>query len=198
MRFDFTIPVRRAATAMLALGGLLAASAPASAQGFGIGARIAWVHPDVDADVDAVRYFGGQVRLLGPRVGIEVALDHHSESAELVNQKITETPIQASLLLRLGHGSVTPFLLGGPGWYRRKVEAIESAGNLSSTTTEFGWHAGLGLEVLAGRHFGIHGDYRYTFLDFNDDDDDGGLIGIGKLLPGHRGSMWTLGTTFYF
>lgn len=198
MRFDYTIPVRRAAIPMLALAGLLTTTTPLFAQGFGIGARIAWVHPDVDADVDAVRYFGGQVRLLGPRFGIEVALDHHSESAELVNQKITETPIQASLLLRLGHGSVTPFLLGGPGWYRRKVEAIESAGNLSSTTTEFGWHAGLGLEVLAGRHFGIHGDYRYTFLDFNDDDDDGGLIGIGKLLPGHRGSMWTLGTTFYF
>ena len=47
-----------------------------------------------------------------------------------------------------------------------------------------------------GEHFGIHGDYRYTFLDFSDDDDDeiGGIIGggfIGRLLPGHKGSMWT-------
>ena len=23
-----------------------------------------------------------------------------------------------------------------------------------------------------GKHVGIHGDYRYTFLDFNDDDDE--------------------------
>jgi hypothetical protein len=198
MRFDYAILVRHGAIAMLALAGLLATTAPVCAQGFGLGARIAWVHPDVDADVDAVRYFGGQVRLLGPRFGIEVALDHHSESVELVNQKVSETPIQASLLLRLGRGSVTPFLLGGPGWYRRKVEALDAPGNLSSTTTEFGWHGGIGLEVLAGKHFGIHGDYRYTFLDFNDDDNDGGLLGVGKLLPGHRGSMWTLGTTFYF
>ena len=47
------------------------------------------------------------------------------------------------------------------------------------------------------RHFGIHGDYRYTFLDFGDDDDDDGGF-IGGLLPGHRGSMWTLGATVYF
>ena len=50
-----------------------------------------------------------------------------------------------------------------------------------------------------GRHVGIHGDYRYTFLDFSDDDDEeigGGLV--GRLLPGHKGSMWTLGATVYF
>jgi hypothetical protein len=198
MRFDYTNPGRQAAISMLALIALLTATAPVCAQGFGLGARIAWVHPDVDADVDSVRFFGGQVRLLSPRFGFEVALDRHSESLELVNQKVTETPIQASLLMRLGHGSVTPFLLGGPGWYHRKVEALDSPGNLSVSTTEFGWHAGIGLEVLAGKHFGIHGDYRYTFLDFHDDDNDGGFIGIGKVLPGHRGSMWTLGATFYF
>ena len=196
MRFDYTILVRHVLIPLLALAGLLVSAMPASAQGFGIGGRIAWVHPD--ADVDAVRYFGGQVRLLGPRFGLELALDHRSESLELVNQKVSETPIQASILMRLGRGRVTPFLLGGPGWYRRKVESLATPGNLSVSNTEFGWHAGLGLEVLAGKHFGIHGDYRYTFLDFHDDNNDGGFIGIGKLLPGHRGSMWTLGATFYF
>jgi outer membrane protein with beta-barrel domain len=195
LRFDYTIPVRRAATPALAVAALLAATAPVCAQGFGLGARIAWVHPDVDADVDSVRYFGGQMRLLSRRFGLEVALDRHSETLELVNQKVTETPIQASLLMRLGRGKAFPFLLGGPGWYRRKVEALGSPGNLSASTTEFGWHAGVGLEVLAGKHFGVHGDYRYTFLDFHDDD-KGGFI--GGLLPGHRGSMWTLGATFYF
>ena len=56
--------------------------------------------------------------------------------------------------------------------------------------------AGGGLELLFGKHFGLHGDYRYTFLDFNDDDKDEGFI--GGLLPGHKGSMWTLGATVYF
>ena len=190
-----TIPVRQATTSMLVLAGLLAWTAPVRAQGFGIGARLAWVKPDVDADVDSVRFVGGQVRLVSQRFGFEVALDRHSESFELLNQKVTETPIQASILMRLASGRVAPFLLGGPGWYRRKVEALDSAGDLSVSTTEFGWHAGAGLEILAGRHFGFHGDYRYTFLDFHGNK-DGGFI--GGLLPGHRGSMWTLGATVYF
>ena len=185
---------------MLVLGALLAWAAPASAQGFGFGARFAWVtrdaDGDVDVDVDNLRFIGGQMRLLSARFGVEVSLDHHSESFELLNQKVTEMPIQASLLMRLGQGRVSPFLLGGPGWYRRKVEAIDGPGD-GVSTTEFGWHAGVGLEVRAGKHFGIHGDYRYTFLDFGDDDDDDEGF-IGGLLPGHRGSMWTLGATVYF
>ena len=66
------------------------------------------------------------------------------------------------------------------------------------TDTEFGWHAGGGLEILFGRHLGVHGDYRYTFLDFGDDDDDEDRGFIRGLFPGNRGSMWTLGATFYF
>ncbi len=51
-----------------------------------------------------------------------------------------------------------------------------------------------------GKHAGIHGDYRYTFLDFNDDDDEEIDIGgaLGRVLPGHKGSMWTVGVTVYF
>ena len=194
MRSVCTLRGRQAIT-MLAFGALLAWAAPVSAQGFGLGARLAWVTGDSDADVDSVRFVGGQMRLLSKRFGLEVSLDHHSEEFELLNQKVSETPIQTSLILRLGGGSVTPFLLGGPGWYRRKIEAIDSSGD-GLSTTEFGWHAGFGLEVLPNRHIGIHGDYRYTFLDFGDDDDDEGFI--GGLLPGHRGSMWTVGATFYF
>ena len=114
MRFVCTIPVRQAAITMLVLGGLLAWTAPVSAQGFGLGARVAWVTRDVDADVDAdvdsLRFFGGQMRLLSQRFGVEVSMDRRSESFELLNQKVTETPIQASLLLRLAGGRVSPFL----------------------------------------------------------------------------------------
>jgi opacity protein-like surface antigen len=185
--------------AVVTLGGLLAPIAPVSAQGFGVGGRIAWVNPDTEVDVDSVRYFGGQIRLVSGRIGVEVSIDTHSESSEALEQKLTETPLQASFLLR-GSGRFAPFLLAGPGWYRRKVEALDGPSDLDISTTEFGWHAGVGLEILATRHFAIHGDYRYTFLDFGDDDDDEGDGGglIGGLLPGHRGSMWTLGATFYF
>lgn len=187
--------MRHAFIAMLTMAGLLATAAPASAQ-FGVGGRFAWVHADSEADVDSVRFVGGQVRFLAGRIGFELAMDRHSETLETLNQKVTETPLQASLLLRAGSGRFSSFLLGGPGWYRRKIEATDDATDADVSTTEFGWHAGIGMEILPSKHFGIHGDYRYTFLDFNDDEEDEGLI--GGLLPGHRGSMWTVGATIYF
>ena len=204
MRCVFPFPMRQAVIVALAVGGLLTSAAPVSAQGLGVGARFAWVKPvdavsvgDLDVDVDAVRFIGGQLRLMSSgRFGFEVSLDHHSESFEGLNQKVTETPIQASVILRLGRGRVAPFLLGGPGWYRRKFEALDGAENLSVKTTEFGWHAGVGLEILPMKHLGIHGDYRYTSLDFDCKEEGEGFI--GRLLPGHRGSMWTIGATIYF
>jgi hypothetical protein len=190
---------RLAAIGFLSVAGILVA-APAAAQGFGVGARMAWITSDVDADGDSVRFTGGQIRLgLSPRLGVELSMDRHSESSELLNQKVTETPIQASLLMRLAGGNFSPYLLGGPGWYNRKVEVIEGS-DPEVSTREFGWHAGGGIEIRLGKHFGIHGDYRYTFLDFGDDDDDDDDDGslIGGFLPGHKGSMWTLGATLYF
>ena len=188
-------PMRGVVIAVLAFAGLAGTPSTASAQ-FGVGGRIAWVNADSDVDAPKVRFVGGQIRILSPRWGLEVAMDRHKEEFKTLNQKVTETPIQTSLLLRMGNGRAFPFLLGGPGWYRRKVGSLDGSGT-DVTTTEFGWHGGIGLEINAGRHVGIHGDYRYTFLDFNgDDDEDEGVI--GRLLPNHRGSMWTLGATIYF
>ena len=188
---------------LIALAAVVGPAAPAGAQGFGVGARMAWVKSESTlVEVDRVRFIGGQIRLGGGRVGIEVSVDRRSETLESFNQKIVETPIQTSLLLRLATGKIQPFLLAGPGWYRRRVEAIDGPGDLSVSTTEFGWHGGGGLELRLGRRVGIHGDYRYTFLDFSNDNDDEisipGVGVIGKLLPGHKGSMWTLGASFYF
>lgn len=199
MRTFGTTLTRYTIACIILLAPLMADPSSATAQGFGIGGRFAWVTADSEADVDSVRFTGGQIRLMSSRWGLEVSMDRHSESFDLVNEKVTQTPIQASLLLRLGGRSVSPFLLAGPGWYKTKIEPIEGPddADLEIEESEFGWHAGGGLEILLGRHFGIHGDYRYTFLDFGDDDeeDEGFIRG---LLPGHRGSMWTLGATIYF
>jgi opacity protein-like surface antigen len=188
---------RLSVTAFLGAAVLLVAT-PAAAQ-FGIGGRMAWIRTDVDSDADSVRFTGGQIRLgLSPRLGVELSMDRHSESFELLNEKVTETPVQASLLMRLAGGSFSPYLLAGPGWYRRTVEVIEGP-EQRVKTSEFGWHAGGGVELRLGKHAGIHADYRYTFLDFGDDDDDDDGDGIlGRFLPGYKGSMWTLGATVYF
>ncbi len=197
MRITCTASVRYIIVSVVVSAALFARPPIASAQGFGVGARMAWVKADSEVDVDSIRFTGGQVRLLSSRWGLEVSLDHHSETFELLNQKVTEWPVQASLLVKMASGRVSPYLLGGPGWYKRKVELLNAPNDPDVETTEFGWHAGIGLEVLAGSHFGIHGDYRYTFLDFGKDNNPGvGLI--SGLIPGHRGSQWTLGATVYF
>lgn len=187
---------RLAVIPALAGAALLLASRPASAQGFGIGGRLAFVKADSNGDDDSRRFVGGHVRLTGERAGLEVSLDRRTEEFDSLDQRVKETPIQASLLLFLARGAFKPYVLAGPGWYRTRVEAIDN-GDDGTTTKDFGWHAGFGAEIRGGRHFGVHADYRYTFLDFNDDDgDDDGLI--GGLLPSHKGSMWTVGATVYF
>jgi Outer membrane protein beta-barrel domain len=178
-------PVMRCFVMAGLVSAALAASPSIALAQIGVGARLAWVTANSDADVDRVRFVGGQIRLLSSRWGLEAAMDRHSEEFPQFNQKVIDTPIQTSLLMRMGRGKVTPFLLAGPGWYRRKVQALDGADAAAVASTEFGCH------------FGVHGDYRYTFLDFNDDNQkDEGII--GRLLPGHRGSMWTLGASVYF
>ena len=92
--------LRPSVIAMFTLGGLLASLAPVSAQGFRVGGRIAWVNPDTDVDVDSVRYFGGQVRLIAGRLASRSRWTAIRSRWSSSTRKFTETPIQASLLLR--------------------------------------------------------------------------------------------------
>ena len=196
--------VRSAVMSLLGFVALCSAT-PCSAQGFGIGGRIAMVRNDVDTGDDSVRFTGGQIRLVGRRAALEVSLDRHTESLDLLNERVKETPLQVSMLLFLAGGGFKPYLLGGPGWYSRTVEAIDNPDDAIDdvSTRKFGWHAGFGAEIRMGRHAGLHGDYRYTFLSFNDDDDEpaaatGRDSFVSGLLPSHEGSMWTVGVTIYF
>jgi opacity protein-like surface antigen len=181
---------------------------PAAAQ-FGVGGRLAFVKAPTDTDPDtdeSVRFTGVQIRFSGQRTGLEISFDRKTQTFEALDEKVKETPIQASLLLFLAGGGFKPYLLGGPGWYKRRVESLTDAEEPVSTT-KFGWHGGFGAELRMGRHAGLHADYRYTFLSFDDDDDDaaagaapatGNDSFISGLLPSHDGSMWTVGVTFYF
>ena len=89
MRSLGTKPVRWIIASVVVSAALCGSASIASAQGFGVGARMAWVTADSDADVDSVRFTGGQIRMLSRRWGLEVSLDRHSESLELLNQKLT-------------------------------------------------------------------------------------------------------------
>jgi opacity protein-like surface antigen len=186
---------------------LLASSAPASAQ-FGIGGRISMIRSDVDVDDESVRFTGGQIRArVSPKTAVELSLDLRTETNEEETLRVRNYPIQASLLLYPLSTSFSPYLLGGGGWYSQRVQTLGLDEEVldSTTTRDFGWHAGFGAELKLGRHAGIHADYRYTFLDFGDDDDElaeasanGRSSFVGNLLPSYKGSMWTAGLTIYF
>ena len=184
-------------TALLIVG----IGAPASAQ-FGVGGRLSMVRVDDAIDDDSKRFLGAHIRaLLSPRTGIEVSLERRTDTNDEETLRVRQIPIQASLLLFPVRSRFAPYFLGGGGWYTHRVELLAGSETISSESTRtFGWHAGLGAELRMGRHAALHADYRYTDLDFgdddDDDDDDGGFV--SRLLPSHRGSMWSTGLTIYF
>jgi opacity protein-like surface antigen len=183
----------------------LAAAPAVAAQGLGLGARMSMIRNDVDADTGATRFTGGHIRVkMSPKTAIELALDLHSETNEERTERIREYPVQASLLLFPVRAAIAPYLLGGGGWYTTRIDTLADEETVSTESSrKFGWHGGFGAELRFGRHAAAHADYRYTFLDFGDDDETGsaaaaGDEGVSRFLPSHKGSMWTAGLTVYF
>ena len=153
------------------------------------------MHSDAAVNDDALRFFGGQIRAhLSRRTAFELSLDRHREESGDLTQRVVDYPLQATMMVYLVRSTFSPYLLGGYGWYKHKIQDItdDKTQDIVSTTRT-GWHAGFGAEVSAGRHIGIHADYRYTFLHFGDGDSV-----IDNVRPSYQGSMWTAGATFYF
>jgi opacity protein-like surface antigen len=205
---------------------LLAFAAPeARAQVFGVGARMTSVSgpesPALEAtDSSRLRFWGGYARVhLFGSLGFEVAMDYQSMTNEAETARARNTPIQVSALLLPVKKTFAPYLLGGLGWYRHKVEALDN-GNAVATvnSTDFGYHLGGGLQLRFGRHAAIFADYRYVWVDANGLDGFSGLIksatsltsvlGLVSSVAGANdndgdsvsrgGSMWTGGLTIYF
>jgi opacity protein-like surface antigen len=183
--------------ALAALGLLMPTTA--ESQSFGIGGRIAMVRGDVDSDTDAERFSGGHIRLRpSPRTGLEVSLDTRTETNDAETERIRELPLQASLLLFPVSSAFAPYVLGGGGWYTTRSQVLEDGEwTTDESTRTFGWHGGFGAEMRLGRHAALHADYRYTYLSFNDDDEEEESA-VSRLIPSYKGSMWTAGLTIYF
>jgi hypothetical protein len=157
----------------------------------------------VDRESRTDRYFGGLFRArMSDRATLEASFDYRTDSEDVLpalQERIKAYPFQVSLLAYLTRSRVAPYLVGGIGWYSQKVDLLLDNELINSTTTHpFGYHAGFGAEIMLGRRAGIHVDYRYRFVN-EDDDDDGGIPIVGFLTGLSRnGSMWTTGLTVYF
>lgn len=192
------------------LAAVLLAPAPGLAQdggSIGIGPRLTFARGSADSPDGSQRFTGGMLRMGGGRAAIELAMDYRSDVTGDLTERIKSYPIQASLLLFPVRARVAPYVLGGVGWYSQNVTRFSApTGTIvvtDETTRKMGYHAGFGAEVRVHRRVGLHGDYRYTRLRFNDEDDapstiPGWIPGAERLKLSHAGSMFTWGLAFYF
>jgi opacity protein-like surface antigen len=190
---------------------LFVSPANAAAQSsIGIGPRVTFVRGGESSD-GSQRFSGGALRMGSGRTAIELAMDYRSATTGDLTERITDYPIQASLLLYPVRARIAPYVVGGVGWYSQNVKRFTTAGTSlldDETTRKMGYHAGFGGELRLHRRVGLHGDYRYTVIRFGDDDQTtaaGGPSSTPGWIPfaerlklSHEGSMFTWGATFYF
>ena len=215
---------RSAWVAGLALAVLAGGARDAAAQTFGLGARMVSVSgpesPALDnSDSSRTRFAGGFIRLhMVASLGVEVAMDYQSTTNEAETARIRNMPIQISGLLLPVKKSFAPYVLGGIGWYKHRVEALDNGDAVATVySTDFGYHTGLGAQVRFGRHAAIFVDYRHVWVDSNGIDGISGALKsatsvesvVSLLTPfasdgsevssvSRGGSMWTGGLTIYF
>jgi Outer membrane protein beta-barrel domain len=194
------------AIAVIAILVLVPVAAAAQDGGIGIGPRLTFVRGSEDSPDGTQRFIGGVLRLGGGHAAIEVAMDYRNEVTGALTERVKSYPIQGSLLLYLVRARLSPYVLGGIGWYSQRVTEFSAPTGTfvvsDETTRKMGYHVGFGGEVRAARHLGLYGDYRYTMINLGDDDGAGVLPGFipgaDRLKLSHEGSMFTWGAVFYF
>jgi len=157
---------------------------------FSIGPRATYSTPK---DADEGQWApGAQARLqLSSVFGLEASIDYlKNDFGPLTTVKTY--PVQASLLAYImPKSAVSPFLLGGVGWYYTQVDG---PGSFSETTSRFGLHAGAGLEVMLNKSLSLDGTYRYVWLESLGSKDENALDKTYE----DSGSMITLALNLLF
>jgi opacity protein-like surface antigen len=157
----------RVASRAILLPALLAVAALASSaaavddvvgvqSGVSVGGRALYYR--IEGDDHGTLSGGAQVRLHFLSIlALEGSADYRQET--LSGQTIDVVPVQASLLVYLLPGfHVSPYLIGGGGWY---FTHVHDDGN--SSQNRFGPHAGAGLEWFIDPHWSVDGSYRYVW-----------------------------------
>jgi hypothetical protein len=142
---------------------------PAAAQAFEFGGHATYTEAD---GADGSWAGGAQFRwrFLG-FLGAEGLTDYKRttySSGGVDTLRVEQYPVQASLMIWLTPRTwpLQIYGLAGGGWYYTRSTYLGPEATLGSTTShEFGGHAGGGLEILAGPHFGLYGDARWVFMN---------------------------------
>lgn len=182
---------------------LLASAGEVAAQAFGIGPRMSMVR-SLTPGAPSTRSFGGTVRLgSSRRVSLELAADYRKTLSLDGVTRERERPMQASVLLFLTKSTLSPYLLGGYGIYRRDVDFLDSTGTTVTSVSDrtSGAHVGFGAELLLTRHAAFFVDYRYRLVRLGEPEAGAKELNVpfvDSVKLSHRGTMWTSGMAFYF
>lgn len=189
----------RIAAMALALGAS-AAAVPASAEdqsptprpGFSVGGRASYFW-NQGQNTDSGNWMGGaQVRAyLAKAFAIEGSADYRQTRFNNGNSFADIYPVQVSgLLYVLPNSPVSPYLLGGVGWYFTRVRGPN---NFERTTNRFGSHVGGGMQFFVHRHWSLDASYRYVFTDRITSTANGVNVSVSG-----DGHMATGGINFHF
>jgi opacity protein-like surface antigen len=116
-------------------------------------------------NADEGKWYGGaQARFkLLPALAAEGSIDYYRQTYAN-DTEVKSYPVQASLLAYLTPNyPVSPFILGGAGWYFTRIE--NDTVNFEDTQNRFGLHAGGGLEAKLNEWMSLDGSYRYIWLE---------------------------------
>lgn len=178
----------------------------------GIGPRLGYYKSN-DA-IEGGWYMGGQFRMrFGSIFGAEAAIDYRAaetfkfptNDGNEYSADVNYVPVTVSLLGIVPLGGIAPYGIAGFGWYHTIVdyspafEAIPGHIFTDHSTSVFGYHIGLGLELPVNESAALNFDYRYLFLKSD-------IQGPADLIDGDvtlrtsdsNGSVWTIGLMLYF
>lgn len=158
----------------------------------GIGPKVGY-YSAPDAENGAV-FIGLQSRSRGEIFGFELAAEYRGQQRYNVTGgtlKVSQIPVTASLLAYVPLTPVVqPYVLAGLGAYYTIYDydgGFISPGDDSELN--LGYHLGLGGEIAVSPIAALNIDYRYLYLDGNNDN-----FGDKKF----SGNVISMGFTFYF
>jgi opacity protein-like surface antigen len=163
----------------------------------GFGPRLGYYSAD-DADKGNF-YYGIQARFRpGAIVGIEAAVEYRAGQEFGIGNSTVKTsfiPVTLSLLLFVPvSDNFAPYAVGGVGAYFTKYRPsgiLEDLGFESDSDFNLGYHIGLGAEVPLNKNIAISLDYRYIFL--NPDENEESFQGAN-----FNGNTISASLMFYF
>jgi hypothetical protein len=113
-------------------------------------------------------FVGGQARLhFLMYFAVEASATFHENSYEHGDIHVTQYPLQLSgMIYPFPMWIISPYLVGGGGWYYTKISYTGSLASISNETDHtFGAHGGVGADVRLGASITIDADLRYIFLN---------------------------------